>query len=66
VVCWFNLGTEAVSFGVFGATEEFEILRSIIKADAIFVMNVLVGDGSNPRSATITSRWIPIESVVPR
>ncbi len=35
VVCWFNLRPEAVSFGVFGATEVFEILRSVVKADAI-------------------------------
>jgi hypothetical protein len=45
VVGWFDLGTEAVSFGMFGATEKFEILRPIVPSDAIFVMDVFAGDG---------------------
>jgi hypothetical protein len=48
VVGWFTLGPEAVLFGVFGATEEFEILRSVIKTDGVFMTNVLVRDGVKP------------------
>jgi hypothetical protein len=48
-----------VSFGVFGATEEFEILRSIVKADAIFVMNVLVGDGVE---SALCHHYEPVDS----
>lgn len=48
MVGWFNFGTEAVSFGVFGATEEFEILWPVIPPDAIFMMDVLLSDGLKP------------------